>query len=254
MRTPTLLLSAALLTGLLAAAATADHPRPRARVSAEVEHVVSFPIADGMRRAVIGRDEQGPLLQLDEVVAGRATRAVAVEGAMQGRRWRDFADEAGGLWPGAWNGDRFEFWAWLDGAWQTCAVQPGKTATCGGNPADAMAAARQCDAILTDATSRDACAQAVMAAGREVGSILRACENAFDGDPAELACIQAALTASAPDPAIAACEAAFDGDPNELACLTAVAQVADPKAVVEFCEQRENGDDAELACVRRYAR
>jgi len=129
-----------------------------------------------------------------------------------------------------------------------------EVATCGGGRADAMAAARACDPLFTTAATRDACASAVMNAGRDPQPVLQACDANFDGDGNELACLQVAIGAVAPVEAITACEATFDGDVNEQACLVVMAPIEQPAELVRFCDQRENGDDAELACLRKFAR
>ena len=50
--------------------------------------------------------------------------------------------------------------------------------------------------------------------------LTNACENAFDGDANEQACLATVMRTRVDAPsAITACESAFDGDANELACL-----------------------------------
>ena len=53
-------------------------------------------------------------------------------------------------------------------------------------------------------------------------AVTNACENAFEGDANENACVQTVLGGRGRfdvTSAIASCESAFDGDANELACL-----------------------------------
>ena len=55
--------------------------------------------------------------------------------------------------------------------------------------------------------------------------------------------------------AVNACQNTFDGDAHEQACLVSLAASRrDPVQLVEMCKGRADGDEQELACLDRFGR
>jgi hypothetical protein len=113
-----------------------------------------------------------------------------------------------------------------------------------------------CAASLERGPMLDACARVVVSSGARTGmtaSIINTCHDHFDGDAAELQCIETALS-SRPnlDPAaIMACVQHMDGEHHEMECLQALrGNERDAEGLISYCTRRHEPDQAELACIR----
>jgi hypothetical protein len=119
-----------------------------------------------------------------------------------------------------------------------------------------FAALRQITSACQDAFEGQANEQACIATVTrgsqrfDASASIRACEDAYEGDANELACLAAAVDAwQDPVPVIRACEDAFEGDANELACTQTVAQSWLAVGAVPACEAAFDGDANEQSCL-----
>ncbi|HTL37775.1 MAG TPA: hypothetical protein VL326_31805 [Kofleriaceae bacterium] len=119
-----------------------------------------------------------------------------------------------------------------------------------------FAALRQITSACQDAfegqANEQACVATVTRGSQrfDASASIRACEDAYEGDANELACLAVAVDAwQDPVPVIRACEDAFEGDANELACTQTVAQSWLAVGAVPACEAAFDGDANEQSCL-----
>ncbi len=129
----------------------------------------------------------------------------------------------------------------FDGAWEVRSVAGARA------PWQASAAGPRPELCQGFVDDESGCLAALTRIPGDPVQVVRACDQAFTTDDAELRCVQA-LDRPVPDPVqvVVACDRAFASDDRALDCIA----VADRGPIIDACDDAFISDTAELSCMR----
>src|SRR5687768_16113524 len=194
------------LVASLETAAKADH---ESLVAAGVTEVMTVNVGGGVaRRAITGADERGVFLVIEELQRGQIVSQQRLASAVVGGQRIELERYGRRIKLDGWERDNLSFTVGRGEGRLRCVVdlRHGNEAQCRGRIArgnlpyhgDASqtqinAAIRACSSAIEDYVMRDRCVRAVVDSRYEAGGLAAACEAGFDGDGAELGCIEAGV-------------------------------------------------------------